>query len=296
VAEELCILSPVWPGYRRFAPLLATCLDRFWPDHPRQFFVAPKEWGLPGESLDPGEDPFGGSNWSWTLLQGVKQVRARGFREAYLVAEEHLPLAACHKAHLEVTLPAQAREMGARYVSLMGWDNKRYSFKSPKLGKDRFRWMHLTGVRDPRFHLHPAWWNLETLEECCELALENPATNGSAWHFEKICDLAGDRLPSDNCYQICAASMSLSPPRLLATRLAMRWLHNRLMAIVPLLPSRWRRFYYDACGFDMVYCDGPYPMVFSGALAKGKINAALLKQRKRVPSEIIESIRALVAK
>ena len=292
--KELCILSPVWPSYRKFGPFLLECLDRFWPGHPQHFFVAPNVWNLPGSSLDPVNDPYEGPNWSWTLLQGVSQARSMGYQQCYLIAEEHLPLAPCDKLHLEVTIPNQAGELGAKYVSLMGWDNRRYSFKSPVLPKQRHRWMHLTGPRDPRFHLHPAWWDLETLEKCCELALENPEANGSAWHFEKVCDLAESKLPSDRCYQISASAMN-SRSSILWPSLAERWFFNKLMAIVPLLPTAWHRPYYDACGFDMVYCDGPYPMVFSGALAKGKINPALLKFRKNLPDDIMEKIHNLIA-
>ncbi len=290
--KELCILSPVWPSYRAFAPLLAECLERFWPGHPPLFFAAPTSWNLPESSLDPGDDPHGGNNWTWTLLQGVRKIRAQGYRECYLIAEEHLPLASCHKNHLEETIPDQARELGAKYVSLMGWDNRRYSFRSPVLPGQKHRWMHLTGHRDPRFHLHPAWWDLETLEKCCELSLENPEANGSAWHFEKICDLAGKRLPSESCYQISARAMSLrsSAPWLSGVE---RWIFNKLMAMVPLLPDAWKRPYYDACGFDMVFCDGPYPMVFSGALAKGRMNPSLVRFSSRVPSDILEKIHRL---
>jgi len=292
MGEGLCILSPVWPSYRAFAPLLAECLERFWPGHPPIFFVAPDSWNLPGKSLDPRDDLHGGRNWAWTLLQGVRQVRAMGYRECYLIAEEHLPLASCHKYYLEETIPGQAGELGAKYVSLMGWDNRRYSFKSPVLPRKKHRWMHLTGRRDPRFHLHPAWWDLETLERCCELSLENPEANGSAWHFEKICDLAGNRLPSDRCYQISAGAMSStsSAPWLKGVE---RWIYNKLMAVVPLLPLAWQRPYYDACGFDMVFCDGPYPMVFSGALAKGRMNPALVRFSSRVPHDILEKINIL---
>jgi hypothetical protein len=215
-----------------------------------------------------------------------------GYEQCYLIAEEHLPLAVCDKNHLEVTIPTQAAELGAKYVSLMGWDNKRYSFRSPVLPKKQFHWMHLTGMRDPRFHLHPAWWDLETLGKCCELALENPEANGSAWHFEKVCDQAGKRLPSDGCYQICAGSMSSGQtsqwPRVMA-----RWFFNKLMAVVPLLPDGWRRPYYNACGFDMVFCNGPYPMVFSGALAKGMLNPAVIKFKRLVGSDLFAKIERL---
>jgi len=60
-----------------------------------------------------------------------------------------------------------------------------------------------------------------------------------------------------------------------------------------LLPQAWQRPYYDACGFDMVFCDGPYPMVFSGALAKGRMNPALRKFKERIPAGIIAEIQRL---
>lgn len=290
----LCLLSPVWPGYRRVAPLLLDCLDRFWTGHPPHFFVAPEAWDLPGEVIETGGGPYNGTNWTWTLLQGVREVRARGFRTAYLIAEEHIPLAPCHQLHLGQTIPVQAMELGAKYISLMGWDNRRYSFRSPTLGPEKFRWMHLTGRRDPRFHLHPAWWDLQTLEACCELALKDSSANGSAWHFEKICDQAdASLLPAGCCYQICAGAMGVRARRSLAPRLATRWIFNKLMALVPLLPARWRLRYYNACGFDNVFCDGPYPMVFSGVLAKGKLNPALDKWRRYIDPEVLREVNML---
>jgi hypothetical protein len=215
-----------------------------------------------------------------------------GYQECYLIAEEHLPLGPCHKHHLEETIPVQAGALGAKYVSLMGWDNRRYSFRSPVLPAQQYRWMHLTGSRDPRFHLHPAWWDLETLEKCCELSLKNPDANGSAWHFEKICDLEVSGLPSNDCYQISSSVMSLKPSVTWRGGVE-RWIFNKLMALVPLLPQGWQRPYYDACGFDKVFCDGPYPMVFSGALAKGKMNPALISFSKRIPRDVIEKIQNL---
>jgi len=259
------------------------------------FFVAPDAWDLPGTILDPGNDPHGGTNWSWTLLQGVRQVRGMGYRQCYLIAEEHLPLGPCDKRHLEKTIPDQASDLGAKYVSLMGWDNRRYSFRGPVLPGKQFHWMHLTGASDPRFHLHPAWWDLETLESCCGLAWENPEANGSAWHFEKICDRAVGRLPSRDCYQIAAGTMNHGQGTAWRQRLVERWIFNKLMAVVPILPQKSRQPYYNACGFDMVFCDGPYPMVFSGTLAKGKMNPALEKFSRRIPADLLGKIRILAA-
>ncbi|MDX2079815.1 MAG: hypothetical protein SFU53_03455 [Terrimicrobiaceae bacterium] len=284
----VCLLSPVWPDYRRFAPLLSRCLERFWPDHPPLAFTGLIEWGLPGDVIEVDKSTL--RNWSASLRQGVREVRRRGFTHAYLIAEEHLPLADCHSEHLGGTIPRLAGEVGAHYVSLMGWDNRRYASKSPKWGP--YDWMHLVGLNDPRFHLHPAFWNLETLEACCELALENPVANGSAWHFEKVCARAGDRLPSRDCYQISAAAMSGSGR---AAAGADRWVFNRLMAAFPYLPAGLSRRLWRGLRFDNVYCDGPYPMVFSGALAKGTLNPALVKFRDRVPADLMAEIECLAA-
>jgi hypothetical protein len=61
-------------------------------------------------------------------------------------------------------------------------------------------------------------------------------------------------------------------------RLARRWLANKAMAIIPHLPEGFfRDFWLKFWDFDCVMSDGPYPMVFSGILAKGRLNPAFLK-------------------
>jgi len=288
----LCLLSPVWPNYRHLAPILSSQLAQHWPGHPPHFFIGQSAWNLRGQWLQPADDPHGGTNWTWSLRDGVKQARALGFTETYLIAEEHVPLALCRREELEVQLPAQARSLGASYVSLMGWDNRRFCSKSPRLTSNQRSWMHLTSTRDPRFHLHPAWWDLAVLEACCELALRNSAANGSAWHFEKTCGLASADLPVTTCYQICAsADVSGYPSR---PALVNRWFYNRLMAMIPLLPPPLRLPYYHAIRFDDVFCVGPYPMIFSGLLAKGEVNPALRRRQKSIENAdvIMKTLKA----
>ena len=218
------------------------------------------------------------------VLDGVKQMRGRGFDFVYLVAEEHVPLAPCHEEHLNVTLPRLMSDLPAVYISLMGWDNRRFPSRSPVLSAARHKFKHLVGAGDPRFHLHPALWRIDVLQACCELALEDTGKKGSAWHFEKINDRERGRHPAEwksQCYQIHSASLSLHKPsafRRVASSLEI-FIFRKMMALAPLIPnSRLAGYYARAVGFDDVYCEGPYPMFFSGIMAKGRINPYLVKK------------------
>lgn len=273
---SLAILVSVWHGYRWIAPLTLKLLDRYWPDHPPVWFCGLGEaGGLPSLGLDPKVDC---SNWSQVTLDGVKQMRQKGYDLLYLVAEEHVPLAPCHEEHLNSTLPRLIGELPAVYISLMGWDNRRFPSRSPLLGNARHKLKQLIGARDPRFHLHPALWRADALQACCELALRNPEKNGSAWHFEKINDRDREHHPQEwrsQCYQIHSASLRRDRPSVFrrAAETAEILLFRKLMALVPLIrPPQAAALYARTVGFDNVFCNGPYPMFFSGIMAKGRIN------------------------
>lgn len=277
---------PVWEDYRWLAPIAADLLDRFWPAHPPLFLV-----GLTAaEAGTRAHFPIGEvamrRNWAWMVRDGVRQARAAGFARAYLVAEEHIPLAPCHEAHLNQTLPRLMTAWNAVYFSLMGWDNRRFAYRAPLLGEDHHRMRHLTAPRSPRFHLHPALWRLDALERCADLALRDEAKNGSAWHFEKTADQPDADLPEAwkrGCYQIAASRLSTQP--LTFARKwregAERWFYHRLMALLPRLPAKTAARLAEWAGFDDVYCDGPYPLFFSGVLRKGRLNDYLVKRLRR---------------
>ncbi len=243
-------------------------LAEFWPGHPE--IVCTRK-------IDDGR------NWTKNIQSGVEAAREKGFEAVFLINEEHVPIGNCDADYLEKILPAQARRLGACYVSLFGWDNKRFCSKSPVNELEKGMWMHLVGDHDPRFHLHPAWWRLDALEACCDLVLKDGRANGSAWHFEKTCDDIDACLPDDfrkACYQICAgvARNQPLPKKEMKVRLARRRGTNMAMAILPHLPEGFfRDFWLKFWDFDGVVSDGPYPMVFSGILAKGRLNPAFLK-------------------
>lgn len=277
------------------APIAWELMQRHWPSHPPVSFIGLSGSDLPCLPLAVSTDR---GNWTAVLREGVRQIRGKGVEYVYLIAEEHVPLAACHEGHLNETLPRLMEEMPAAYISLMGWDNRRYTSKSPVLGRERFRMKHLTASRDPRFHLHPALWRTDVLEACCEQALQDVPKNGSAWHFEKVNDRIENSLPSawkEQCYQICAEALSARPASS-ARRFAgicERAVFHKLMALYPLIPSRpLANRYARAVGFDDFFCDGPYPMFYSGIMAKGEINPYLAKFLRRRAPFLFERIAA----
>ncbi len=297
MSDRLGILVPVWPGYRWIAPFTARLLDEHWPSHPPVRFgglTAAEAGELPALPHQPEGDR---KNWTLTLREAVRHMRAEGFTWCYLVAEEHVPLAPCAEEHLNKTLPALAREIDAVYMSLMGWDNRRYTSKSPVVGARRLK--HLCRTGDPRFHLHPALWRLDVLEACCDLALQDPAKNGSAWHFEKVNDSLTSPHPEkwkQQCYQICGDELA-SPPRSVLTKLIHQagcFVYHKLMALYPLIPRKeWANAYAKFVGFDNFLYRGPYPMFYSGLMAKGTLNAYFVKfaERSAQGRALLEQLR-----
>jgi len=279
---KICILAPIYPTYRWLLPILVECIDYFWPNHPDIRFA-----GL--ESSDIVSNNAGNVNWTAMVMAGIQRIKSDGFKLTYLITEEHIPVSHCHVTHLNETLPRMMQELSAVYISLMGWDNRRYPSRSPILGKEHYRFKHLAGFRDSRFHLHPALWRIDVLERCCEIALEDPSKNGSAWHFEKANDKFTAKLSDDwkrKCYQLCAAEMRLEPLTRIEAFLRQleRFSYLKLMALCPLIPMRRvADSYFQIIGFDRFICDGPYPMVFSGILAKGKLNPILKKGLSATP-------------
>ncbi len=272
------ILVPVWRSYTWVAPFTMEALVKRWTNPPEIWFcgLLEAEAGfLPALPLAKNTDR---SNWTQVLLDGVEQMRGLGFELIYLILEEHLPLSVCHEKHLNTTLPALMASLPASYISLMGWDNRRFPSRSPVLGAGSHQLKHLVGADDPRFHLHPALWRTDVLEACCRLALEDTDKNGSAWHFEKACARPGNSLPDSakaSCYQIRASRLALHEPSFLqaASSIVERYFFHKLMALYPLIPSpRLRAALLRHFPFDDVFCDGPYPMFYSGIMAKGRLN------------------------
>lgn len=293
------ILVPVWVNYRWIAPLTKSLIGRQWADHPEIWFCGLQEAPESGWNVIPLSEPAESGNWTRVLLDGVDGMIARGFDTLYIIPEEHVPLAKCRDQVLNHTLPDLMVRLDALHISLMGWDNRRYVSKSPVLPKTEHQLKHLTGPHDPRFHLHPALWNADAARTCCKIALENKSAGGSAWHFEKCTAGPDAPIPADwktRCYQIRASVFSAQPPGRISETGSWceRAFFHKLMALVPHLPKPWVSAYLRNIPFDDVFCDGPYPMFYSGIMAKGGLNRFFADfLRKKDPGLLARILKAM---
>ena len=296
---SLCILIPVYYGYRWVALLMAEALKRYWPDHPPAYYCGLSAEEAGGLETLPLSDPALPRDWLVFVHEAAAELQRRGYRQCYLLLEEHLPLGPCHVRHLNETLPALMDELAAVYVGLMGWDNRRYSTRAPLLAAAHFQMMHLSTPQAPRFHLHPSLWRLDALIGCLELVLRDEVH--STWRFEKVTEKPDAALPEEwksGCYQVCGRAMALYPPGELTARTG-QFVFHKLMALYPHLPSpALAKRYWHWIGFDNFFYNGPYPMFFSGVMAKGQLNPYFVNFMKKRPEHgpLIGSILAAAAR
>ena len=292
-----CILVSVYHPYRWVAEWTWRLLDEFWPEHPPLFFCGLTSAEAGPLPHVPCPDPALPRSWAGFVQDACAQLRARGFDRCYFLLEDQPPLAPCNHRHLTETIPALMQKLGGVYCGLMGWDNRRFTTRAPILSAADRQLMHLTPPRAPRFHLHPSWWRLETLEACAALVLQTP--KHTPWNFEKTCEKAEADLPSEwkeGCYQISAeALMDVSAGKKLARRTE-RFFFHRLMALAPLAQRLGcGQQYWDAIGFDDFFYAGPFPMFYAGVMSRGRLNPYLRRwlQKQRAPHPLFaELLRA----
>ena len=257
------------------------CLDEYWQDHPPVFFCGLEAGGLATLPLRDAALP---RDWAAFVRDAVQELSGRGFEKCYLLLEEHLPLATCHAQHLNATLPELLDRLSGCYFGLMGWDNRRFSTRAPILDAAHHRLMHLTTPEAPRFHLHPSLWRLDALRDCLDLTLRDAVH--TPWRFEKVTERQDADLPAQwkqGCYQVCGAALAAEPASEWVRRIE-RFVFLKLMALYPLLPKGGiKDGYWRAIGFDNFFYHGPYPMFFSGVMAKGRLNPYFVKYLNKHP-------------
>ncbi len=273
----LCLLVSVYHPYRWVAESTARLLDAFWPEHPPLFFC-----GLTSAEAGtlphlPCHDPALPRSWAGFVKDACGQLRARGFDSCYFLLEDQPPLARCDHRHLTETIPGLMRKLGGVYCGLMGWDNRRFTTRAPVLAEENLRLMHLAVPSAPRFHLHPSWWNLETLEACASLVFQTPTH--TPWAFEKACEKTDANLPVEwksGCYQISAEALMQPAAGKKLVQRTQRFLFHRLMALAPLAQRLgFGPAYWDGLGFDNFFYEGPYPMFYAGVMSRGRLNPFL---------------------
>lgn len=292
--SRLCMLVTVYHPYRWVAPFTRRLLDRFWPGHPPLFFC-----GLTAEEAGdlpniPWPSPDLPRVWADFALAAARRLQSEGYEACYFLLEDHPPLAECHEEHLNRTLPGLLSELPASYIALMGWDNRRFATRGGPIGGP-CRMMRLSAHNAPRFHLHPSLFRMDALVACLEnlAASERP----NPWGFEKLNDKPDAALPQEfkeACYQICGEKLALRAPgagRRVARNLERQFYH-KVMNLFPILnKAGWGMAFWDTMGFDNFFYDGPFPMFYSGVMARGRVSPFFLRYIERQsdpPAEFLE--------
>lgn len=293
--SKVCLLVTVYLPYQWMAEITAELIDRHWPDHPPLFFC-----GL--TATEAGKltvIPFSGdpSKRIWAAFAGdaARELRSHGFELCYFLLEDQPPLACCHSRHLSGTLPDLMNSLPASYIGLMGWDNRRFNYRSPVLPRHQYRLMHHVAPKTPRFHLHPSLFRMDSLIRCLDASAAS--TQPTPWGFEKLCDKATAPLPEEDkasCYQICGEELSMQ--RLSRCRRKFRALeralyHRAMSLYKPLESLGLGKAFWNIMGYENIFFDGPYPMFYAGVMSRGGLNPHLVRHLQTTEPSLLKRIR-----
>ncbi len=268
---------PTAPRYLRLAQWTCGQIARFWPGHPRIFLC-----GSEGDfrALPLRDDP---KDWMKITASACADLLADGFRQAYVILDDHPPIAACHAEHLETTLPRMALELGMTSLVTGGYGplNRRKGAVE--------RWEGFSPERLPlsqpwKLPLHPALWDLQRLHDILvHLIGRLPDAEHTPWAFERIgSDLEKGGVREDwlsSCWRVSARETSTPEARRL---------HDFRDSLL--------RKAMVICGYDALLFGGfsgrevfqnavaglrhprigPYPCFWSGVMKKGALNADYL--------------------
>ena len=275
----LCILLPTVEKYRAVAEFTRAKLDQHWPGHPPVFFC-----GLPGTSADGTlielrDDP---ADWMALVRSATADLQQRGFRQCYLVLDDHPPMDRCHVAHLNETLPRLMDQLSASYINLQGWGQHRPR-QGEELGAEYF---HLERPRREypwKFALHPGLWNLSAFAALLDALLRDPdPRERTCWKFERRAGHPDFELPAElrtGAYRVCGTAMAARPASGIYAcfRQLELFAFDVLRFLLRVLAGQKARDRFDARYLGVYhFYDGPYPLFWSGLMKKGRLNRDLV--------------------
>jgi hypothetical protein len=258
------ILMPTAPKYARLADWTRGQISRFWPDHP-EIFVC----GLPNDGLPLQDDP---GDWMRVVRSACADLRAHGLAQAYIILDDHPPIARCNGEFLKNTLPRMALELKATCI-LTGGFGPLIARKAEIIEWETWRVECLPLAAPFKLGLHPALWDLGRLESILEILIERlPQEQHTPWAFERIGSNAqSSGLPPEwlsSCWRLdamqasapAAAALHAFPDRLQQYARRLGYLFGRALGR-PETPDPLRH--------PRV---GPYPCFWSGVMKKGLPN------------------------
>lgn len=258
------ILMPTAPKYAPLAKWTRSQISRFWPDHPDIFLC-----GTPEDDLPLRDDP---RDWMRVVRSACADLQARGFAQAYVILDDHPPIAPCHGGFLRSTLPTMARELNATSIVTGGF--------GPLVARkaDIRRWdtwrVECLPMNEPwKLPLHPALWNLSRMRSILDILIERlPEDQHTPWAFERIgSSVHKSGLPIEwlsSCWRLDA--LQTSTPE----TVALHGLADRLQRSIRRLGAMFRRALGRPQSDDPLRHPriGPYPCFWSGVMKKGELN------------------------
>jgi len=263
-----CLLISTCEKYRPMADFTRARIREFWKDAPPLRIC-----GIEGDSyaLPLRDDP---RNWMKVTRSACDDLIADGFDHAYVILDDHPPLGTCHAEHLNETLPAMMRELGAVSIALSGWGQGRVTHGKPRQWRD-WQLDHCLPTTLWKFPLHPALWRLDALRAILDhLITTLPEAEHTPWAFERKGGAPEAGLPDSltaHSYRVEGRSKAAKPyPARFewiksatdAYRFAMRKIGGE--------PAR-KAVDERVMGVHHYY-HGPYPLLWSGLMRKGEIN------------------------
>ena len=293
-----CILIPSYEKYRVLAGFTARQIDRHWRDHPPIFFCG---FSVPVDQSDALLILHRSSDdWIGILMDAVRDVRKKGFKMVYLILDDHPPLGPCERDILNNVLPQIMLKREAENISLFGSgqgrsrEGKIISETGVEVEQlpDSFLW---------RYSLHPGLWSLKALGDLLGKLDAKISNNGlrTPSAFER---LSGQRTSRDNkremtqCYRLVSSGWP-APQRDQVVAFLYRacGAGARSMAGVLSGAASWDRMSHR---FDFIhhYFGGPYPIIWQGVMAKGRLNPEFEKFcRYFLKGQLLRSATTLIA-
>lgn len=191
------ILLSTAPRYVTLARWTIGQIGIYWPKHP-EIFVCGAPVG--SNSLGLRENP---DDWMKLTAAGCAELLERGFRKAYLILDDHPPIAECNAGFLSNDLPAMLEAMDATMCLTTGSGPVlRRKGVYEKNGRSRFERLPL---HEPwKLALHPALWNLEKLHLILQhLVRHLPESQHHPWAFERIGSSAQEGGLSEDLLSSC---------------------------------------------------------------------------------------------
>jgi len=267
------ILIPSAPRYLDLAQWTCDQIDKFWPAHPRIFMCGVAE---DARALPLKDDP---RDWMRIAASASADLLADGFQHAYVILDDHPPIAECHNQHLSYTLPQMMQELGMTSIVTGG-----YGPLNRRKGKVKV-WSGFAPECLPlsqpwKLPLHPALWNLKRFHDILVHLIKHlPDTEHTPWAFERIgSDLEKGGVRQDwlaACWRVNACEMST--PDALKLHNFRDILLRKLMTILSfnlrIFGGRsGRQAFQNAIKGLRHPRIGPYPCFWSGVMKKGGIN------------------------